>query len=343
MITPGNILVIKWGALGDLIAATTAIRLLRETYPRSTITLLSNSLMREICPPGTLVDDLILSDELSGVGKITKQFALVGKLRARKFDLAINLRWESERCALLAWLSGARYRAGSGPKALRFLYNLRAPLVTGRHHEFHRHLDIIEALGVRVSRVLPYVHRSEEDKAFAMEVFSRNGLKKSTTIGIHPGASRLSKAWPAERYAEFARRLSEDMNARIVVTWGPGEQELAREVAQQAGALISPSTTIGQLAAIIGSCGLFVCNYSGPMNVAMAVETPMVALGSTSQEDWGPYGEMHRTINKARSTDGYTEEEQLRVMKEITVEEVLDLCGQRLRQLYPELHLEAHR
>lgn len=341
MITARDILVIKWGALGDLIAATTAVRALREAYPASIITLLSNSLMKEVCPPGTLADDLIPTD--GQPGGIGGQFSLVAALRKRRFDLAINLRWESERCAVLAWLSGAPYRAGSGPRALRFLYNVRAPLVPGRRHEFHRHLDIIEPLGVRPARVLPFVHRSAADEDFAKEFFSVHALKKSSTVGLQPGASRLSKAWPVERYAELSRRLSEEMNVRIVVTWGPGEQWLAQQVARQSGALISPPTSIGRLAAIIGSCGLFVCNYSGPMNVAMAVETPMVALGSTSQEDWGPYGEIHRTINKARPQDSYTEEEQLDVMKGITTREVFELCGERLRQLYPPLHVETER
>ena len=71
------------------------------------------------------------------------------------------------------------------------------------------------------------------------------------------------------------------------------------------------------------------------MNVSMAVETPLVALGSTSPEDWGPYGGIHRTINKSGERDSYTEEEQRAMMKLIGVEEVVEMVGKRMKELYP--------
>ncbi len=334
-----NILVIKWGALGDLVAATTALRILREQYPAGRITVLSNSLMNQICPAGSLVDEVLNFDEenISWWNWVPTHIGLVRQLRRKNFDVAINLRWVSERSAFLAWLSGAPIRVGSGPKESRFLYNVRAPLIEGRRHEFRRHLDIVEALGIHPSKIVPYVFCSKEDLAFAEKFFKENSLKKATTVGLHPGASKLSKAWPAERYAELAGRLAGNGAVRVLTTWGPGEEELAHRVASAAARLgaVAPRTdTPGKLASLIKSCGVFVCNYSGPMNVAMAVETPLVALGSTSAEDWGPFGELHRTINKAKPKDSYTEEEQLAVMKEISVEEVFRLVRQRLYELY---------
>jgi ADP-heptose:LPS heptosyltransferase len=333
-----TILVIKWGALGDLIAATTALRALREALPAARITVLANPLLGEIAPPGTLIDDLVVvpGGGSKPLARLGREVRLVGALRSRRFDLAINLRWTSERSAVLAWLSGARLRAGSGPAAFSGLYTHRAPLHAGRRHEFLRHLDILEPLGIVPQRILPFVHVSADARAAAETFCHTRAFHRSSTVGMHPGASRPSKAWPAERYAELARRLAAS-GLQVLVTWGPGEEALAREVSGRAGGNVvvaPPTPRVGGLAALIASCSVFVCNYSGPMNVAMAVETPLVALGSTSPEDWGPFGDIHRTINKAGERDSYTEEEQLAMMERIGEEEVEELVKARIREVH---------
>lgn len=336
---PRRILVIKWGALGDLVASTVALRALRETWPSAHMTALANPLLAQICPPGTLVDEILpLGPELLGREKRPGAYrALIRRLRSARFDWAVNLRWNSERSALLARLSGAPVRAGSGPRALAFLYTHRAPIPRGRRHEFHRHLDILAPLGIVPARVVPFVYRSPDDLHLGEDLFRAAGLRRASTVGMHPGASRPSKAWPAERYGELAARLTGRHGLRVLVTWGPGEESLAREVARRGsgGAVLAPATPgVGALAAVIGGCGLCVCNYSGPMNVAMAVETPLVALGSTSPEDWGPLGEVHRTVNKSGAKDSYTEEEQLVMMERIGVGEVEQMVVERMRTLY---------
>ncbi len=349
-VIPGQcarILVIKWGALGDLIAGTTALRALREHYPASSITVYSNPLMQQVCPPGTLVDEILTYETGKGPfpGTLRDQLRIVPAIRSRRPDLAINLRWNSERSAIMTGLSGARLRAGSGPRSLAFLYNCRPPRHTGRRHEFLRHLDILEPLGIVPARILPFVHCSRDDIEFAAQWYRSMGLKRERTVGMHPGASNPTKAWPWESYAECARRLCSIPNLKVVVTWGPGERETAERVVGPAGggALLAPETpSIGRLAALIGSAGLFVCNYSGPMNIAMAVETPLVALGCSSPEDWGPLGDLHRTINKAGDRDSYTNDERMLMMRKIGVDEVVGMAGQRLRELYPDFTGTTH-
>jgi ADP-heptose:LPS heptosyltransferase len=336
---PRRILVIKWGALGDLVAATTGLRALRDAYPSSHITLLANPLMEQVCPAGTLVDRILpLERTRDGMlATVQSQWTLVRALRRGRFDLAVNLRWTSERSAVLAALSGAPMRAGSGPASCARLYTHRALLPTGRRHEFQRHLDILEPLGIVPDRILPFVYMSDDDGRFAAEFFHAHGLRRETTVGMHPGASKPSKAWPADRYAELARRFAPGTEMRTLITWGPGEEALARETVERAGGgtiLAPPTPGVGSFAALIHLCGVYVCNYSGPMNVAMAVETPLVALGSTSPEDWGPFGDIHRTINKSGEQDSYTEDEQLAMMKQISVDEVEALVQKRRRELY---------
>jgi ADP-heptose:LPS heptosyltransferase len=336
-----NILVIKWGALGDLVAATPAIRALRESFPSATVTLLSNALMKQICPPGSIVDDVIVynGNEVSTSQRLFSQIKLVRELRKRRFDIAINLRPESERSALLAWLSGAGQRLGSGPRALQFLYTIKAPAIEGKRHEIHRNGDIVKVLGIGMNEETPYVFRSHRDDAFRKEFFQNNELQNRHILGIHPGASKKEKMWPAKRFIEIGKQFIEEFRQPVLVTWGPGEEQLARSVARSLdsyGILSEPTRTIGQLAALIEGCRMFFCNCSGPMNVAMAVKTPIVALlGASHPEDWGPYGEMHRTIKSSFTLDSYTNEQEQHAMECITVDEVWDVLSKRWVELSP--------
>lgn len=334
MVEAHRVLVIKWGALGDLIAGTVALRALREAYPEASITVLSNPLMRELCPPGTIVDDVIPYD--GSQFSLAEHVRLIAGLRRRRFDVALNLRWTSERSAFLALLSGATHRAGSGPRTSRWIYDLKAPLEEGRRHEFLRHLDIVGALGIPLREPRPFLFVSEEDSAFAQEFLGKNGCERSSTLALHPGASNPSKAWMPERFIETGRSFVNRFNGRVLVTWGPAEETLARTVASGIGerAVLSAPTTVGKLSALIACSGMCLCNYSGVMNVAMAVGTPLLALGCTSPEDWGPYGELHRTVNSARPTDSYTDAERNAAMAEINADAVWRALESRFLELY---------
>jgi len=329
-----RILIIKWGALGDVIASTVAIRAVRETFPRATLTLLSNRLMVEVCPPGTFCDEVIVYDAQHF--SLGEEIHLLNQLRKRKFDCAINLRWMSERSAVLCWLAGAKVRAGMALRGVRWLYTHKAPFPKGRRHEFLRHLDIVHAIGCPMKEPEPFVFISNDDKQFAESWFAQRGLTKQTTLHLHPGASVASKAWMPERFAEVGKRFVKTTQKNVIITRGQHEHKLSEHVANMIGtnSFIVPQTTIGQLAAIVALSGLSICNYSGVMNVAMAVKTPLIALGCTSPEDWGPYGELHRTINKAADKDSYTDEERSNAMKKITVDEVWNVLLQRWNELY---------
>lgn len=329
-----RILIIKWGALGDLIAGTVAIKAVRETFPKATITLLSNRLMMEVCPAGTLCDEIIIYDDKHF--SLVEEIHIVNQIRKRKFDCAINLRWMSERSAVLCWLSGAHVRAGSGSAGALWFYTHKIPFPTTRRHEFLRHLDIVKTIGCSKNEPEPFVFISHDDSKFAEQWFEQNGLIKERTLHLHPGASSLSKAWMPERFAAIGKRFAEEIGGRVIITRGSNEQNLAEKVRDGIGTttLIAPPTSVGQLSALVARAGLSICNYSGVMNVAMAVKTPLVALGCTSPEDWGPYGDLHRTINKASENDSYTDEQRIEMMKRISVDEVWNTLRQRWNELY---------
>jgi len=301
-----RILIIKWGALGDLIAATPAIKTVRENYPDAVITLLTNPLMSQLIPPGFLVNEhLIVNTNRNKVeDSLLKQLLIALKLRRKKYDLAINLRWTSERAALLTYLSGAKERISSGPKKMMNLYTIQLDHPVGRYHEINRNLDIVRALGTVVNDDNPVIYISDDDKKYAENFYNNISLNKENTICIHPGASRSIRAWMPLRFAEIGKRIAEEFNMKIVVTWGSNESALADQVVSNIGrnaVKAPPTNTIGQLGALISHSKLFFSNCTGPMNVAVAVRTPVVALlGSSDPIDWGAYGNQHKCLVEPR-------------------------------------------
>jgi ADP-heptose:LPS heptosyltransferase len=333
-----NILVIKWGAVGDIVAATPALKALRQGFPAAHICVLGNELVRQITPPGSLIDSLILFDDKETTSKSALAHAkLVRQLREKKFDLAVNLRWNSERSGILGLLSGARYRVSCARGASSNLYNITVPHPGKDYHEIDRNLDIVRALGIAAEDKTPFVHRTPEERKMAEDFFQQHGLQKETTIGIHPGASGPNKAWMPERYLEVARRLVEKLQVKVLLTWGEGEKVLVDKISGKLGTnvIVSPETkTIGALAALIERCGLYLSNCTGPMNVAVAVETPTVAiLGSTHPEEWAPLGKLHRTIASPMRLDVYTRDQQIEALEVISVDTVWTIVERRWCEL----------
>lgn len=295
MVQFNNILVLKWGALGDFIAGTSAIRALREHFPQARITLFSNPNGLAICPAGSLVDAVL---DRQTMRRELGWFGMLRYLRAQRFDLAVNLKWASEGAALLSYFS-APVTAGNGKFLWRRLYTYRpAPHAEGDYrHEYHKNLDIVEALGVPPAEAKPYLHIMAQDHAFAETFCVQHQLDTSRTLLITPGASRPGKMWPYERFAEIGRRFIRELGGKVIVSWVPQDEALARKVVELVGdgAYMCPRTTVGQIGAITSRSSLCLCNNSGIMHVAYAVGTPVICLNTAVS--WAPYGDNSIAVN----------------------------------------------
>jgi heptosyltransferase-2 len=330
-----NILIIKWGALGDLIMATSTIKAVRDNYPNAKITMLSNSIMRELLPEGYIIDEYIF---LNRSGRhvnesFLNQMWMLRELRKRKFDLAFNLKWKSERASILTYMSGAKKRIGYHQKYFSFCYTHQIVHPEDRYQEVDRNLDIVKSFGIKVNDSNPVIFISDEDKKFADDFFVSHSLLKENTICIHPGASKASRAWLPERYVELSKKMISEFGVKILVTWGLNELNLARGIVESIGsnAILSPKTkSIAELGTIIAHCKSFISVCTGPMNVANAVGTTIIALlGSTDPLDWSPVGEIHRTIKSPHVLKHYTDEDERKALDDISVQSVLKVVREK--------------
>lgn len=330
-----RILILKWGALGDFIAGTTAISAVRAHFPQARITLLSNAVGAQVCPAGTLVDENLDRRSFKGIGG---DLRLLKLLRQRRFDLALNLKWGSEGAALLARLS-APVVAGASNALLAPLYTYRVHRSTTwqLRHEYLKNLDIVAAAGIPVGPPEAFIHVSADDNHFADTFFSHNNLAPHKTLLISPGASRPGKMWDWQRFASVARRFIHETGGNVIVSWAPKEEQLARQVVDAIGegGYLCPRTSISQLAAILTRSCACLCNNSGVMHVAYAVDTPVICINTTLS--WAPFGK------RGFSVDAFSKEnhrryphlvtpELVRTREDVSVDEVWDVLVSKALQ-----------
>lgn len=267
-------LVVNTARLGDVVMMTPLLRALRVAGVRTTVV---------AAPVGAeLLAGQDLAERIHRLRKRPRATGLVdlARLLARgeRFDVAIAAH-RSTRTALIARASRAPLRVGFDRARRSSLYSELVPWERGRH-QVERYLRLLEPLGIGADEIRPRIAAGPSPL-------------EPGYLCIAPGASRASKRWPTERYAELVAALTAD-GERVVVTGTEAERPLA---AALSGAIdLCGRTDLATLASVLAGARLFVGNDSGTGHLAAAVGTPVVALfGPTApQQGYTPYGAEHR-------------------------------------------------
>jgi ADP-heptose:LPS heptosyltransferase len=136
----------------------------------------------------------------------------------------------------------------------------------------------------------------EADEQGAATLLERYGVERF--VLVHPGASASSRAYPPERYAAVVEKLHAEGELPVLVTGGPGEEDLTHRVAGNAGIALGGETGFGEFAALVGRAAVVVTNNTGTTHVASAMKRPVVTVfaGTNPPEQWGPWRTPHRLL-----------------------------------------------
>ncbi|MBI5058345.1 glycosyltransferase family 9 protein [candidate division KSB1 bacterium] len=118
-------------------------------------------------------------------------------------------------------------------------------------------------------------------------------------LAIHPGASHRSKCWPVASYVRLARELRARWGAELIIIGGPRDSDLAEAFAGSPGVVsLIGRTNIPELTTVLESCDLLITNDSGPMHLAAAVRTQVIAItvGTALASETAPYGSGHYVV-----------------------------------------------
>jgi ADP-heptose:LPS heptosyltransferase len=260
---------------------------------------------------------------------------VLGELRRARYDAVIDLQGLL-KSAVLARLVGAERTIGF-PRAhlrepqARFFYT-DTPNPGAATHVIHKGLALLRALDVTT----PAVHfplRVPQD-GIGARVAERFGAEGYALL--NPGAAWPNKRWPAARFGAVAAAVRRDHGLRSVVMWGPGEEPLAAAVvaASTGAAEAAPPTTISDIVAITHGARLMVSGDTGPLHVAGAVGTPLVALfGPTLPERNGPWAANDVTLSRVATCSCVYERRCKRAapcIDDIAVDEVVQAVRRRL-------------
>ena len=291
-----KILVIRVDGIGDLLNSTPAISLLRKNYPSAEITVLARPLNAPVLIGNPDVDRILVFERDGKHRGFKTQLQFYRELRRERFQLVVAMQtamWSH----LVAFLSGAPYRLGRYQKRFRstLTHAWHGKYPKGETHEVDRNLELVrlicEGEGYRklIFHLLPDEITDAKSKLTSSDIGDDAFL-----IGMHPGGSSFDKRWPEKQYAELADRLAHHYNATILLLRGPEEAELARSIQEimQFPAIAYAPETIRELGALLSCCNLVVCNDSGPMHLAAALDVPTVAIfGPTDHVAWHPLSE----------------------------------------------------
>ncbi|HVB35568.1 MAG TPA: glycosyltransferase family 9 protein [Patescibacteria group bacterium] len=325
-------LIVKLGSLGDLVFTLPAVAALRQAHPAARIDWVVERHWYPLIEGNPDLTNVVILDRAS-----TGSFLFTAwRLRTARYTCAIDFQG-LYKSAVLARFAGAPVRFGFTARFARepasaLLYTRR---VTPRGaHMVEQNMSLVAPLGAGNSHYRFPLRVRPQAEARLRANLAAEGLLGDFFV-LSPGGGWRSKCWPPDRYGELHRRLARRTGLRGVISFGPGERELAEAVRLAAGAPAPAilDMDVAQLMALVRGARFLVSGDSGPLHLAAAFGTPVVGLyGPTPPERNGPFPAGGVVVRNARP-----EETTFRrgrryspAMLSITVDQVLAAVERRL-------------
>lgn len=313
-----KILIVKMSSIGDVIHALPTLAVLRKNFPQAHITWVVEPKAYDVVRGHPDIDEVILLD-LNIIGKklakpatFSQGLAEISKLAKRmrqgNYDLVLDLQGLL-KSGLISYFTKAPIRLvycinreGSG-----LLATHRVPANPESRHVIQKCLDTARYLGLQIEEedthqfkiaILP------EDEEFAHDFLASQGVSEGDVlVGLNPGAAWPTKQWPPEKFARLADLLIEKHDCKVLIFGGPGDRPMFEAIVsqmKQQPIVAGGKTSLKQLGALIKKCKVFVGSDTGPMHIAVAVKTPVVAIfGPTDPHYSGPRNPQDLVVSKS--------------------------------------------
>jgi lipopolysaccharide heptosyltransferase II len=302
-----RVLLLRLERIGDLLMVLDAIRDARAAWPAAEIDLAVgswNAPLARLIPEITSIDVADAPWLSRGAGTMSWS-ALIAHARGwrrRQYDLVVNFEPDI-RSNGLAWLSGAPRRVGYWSAGGGALLTDALEYAPAAHVSENARVLIASAAGRDAAapsraRITPELEPPADATARAAE---RLGPARGPLIGVHVNGGRESKQWHLDRFARVARELAGARGATIVLTGSDADRPMVdvvkRDLANVRVVDASGGMDVPTLAALLARLDLFITSDTGPMHLAAAMGTPVVALfGPAQPERYGPRALLERIV-----------------------------------------------
>lgn len=338
---PKKILIVRLGAMGDIVHALPAAIKLRAAFPDAQIGWIIEKRWRELLSHSPIVDRIHEVDTRRWrkhfwATRLGRRMA-IQQLRSQRYDMAVDFQG-AIKSSILAMLSGASTLFGFAdpwekPASLFYTHGVE----TKSRHVVEQNIELATSVverkgGTRSSDVALRFQSDPEIETWCEHKIQE--LKLGTRFAVlSPGAGWGAKQWPADRYGEVARALGMT-GIRSLVNYGPGEESLAGTVEQNSdGHAIAASFTIPQLVAVTRRASLFIGGDTGPLHLAAFFRVPVIAIyGPTDPDRNGPYGTRSIVFRDPASVTSHKRHKEAEPgLLKITAAEVIEAARQLLQ------------
>jgi len=291
-----RILIVKLSAMGDVVHTFPVIRAIKKTRPDVFIDWVVGDAYLELAQLSPYADGLIPFKRKewgrfwnpSAIAQISR---FIGKLREREYAAVLDLQGLL-RSGAITGVARSKHKIGFAyaREGAPLFYNRKIAAPTGETHAIDRYMKSLEYLGVDSGAGIGYdIAIPQKDIEWAETV-----LPKEPFVAVNPNARWETKRWPIKKFAELIREIEKKKGVRAVITGGRDEVAASQILASLAGGgVVNLAGTggFGRLAAILQKADCLFTNDSGPMHLAVALGTPVVAVfGPTNPKLTGPYG-----------------------------------------------------
>lgn len=286
--TEPRFLVVRLGSLGDIVHTFPAVAALRESFPKAAIVWLTHPRWKALIETSELATEIweVETRSYSSVREVFK------RIRKTQFTTAIDYQglWKS---AALPFLGRVPSRIGFSSHAVRefgvpLLYTDRVRASSAHVADQNGELSVRAGARNGVARSQLSVPSLQE--AFALQLLRGFGVDRYVVLS--PTGGWRSKCWPPERYGALCQQIYSNLGLRCILNQGPGDEECIAAVKASSGdaAPIACNSSLHQLMVFLRHALCVVAGDTGPLHLAVALGTPVVALfGPTDPARNGPY------------------------------------------------------
>jgi heptosyltransferase I len=336
-------LVVRLGSLGDIVHTFPAVAALREPFPAAEIIWLTHPRYKLLVQSSGLASK-IWTAETRVISSLMKT---IREIHTASFDTAIDYQglWKS---ATLPFLGGVSRRIGFSSKSVR---EFGVPLLyTDRVHATSPHVadqngELSKRAGAKNAVANFQLNPPPLQPAELPNFLRSDGMERYVVLS--PGGGWRSKCWPPERFGALCKKIFQSLSLRCLINYGPGEEDLASKVRSTSGDA-DPALFNGELGPLMSFLRGAVCvvgGDTGPLHLAVALGTPVVALfGPTDPARNGPYRSAANSPSAARSSDYQGPDDiVLRVKNVITTHSRQDTIHPSMLEIQGETVFEAVR
>ncbi len=303
-----KILVIRLDRIGDMVITTPIFRAIKEKWPDVKVTVLTNPVNKNIVINNPFIDYILVYDRENMHKSFNSRIIFFRSIRAREFDIVIDPYLDYElKTSFITRFVGNRFRLGFEFAGRKIFYNIRYhanvfPVSTEKKHMIDYYLDLVTCLGVETKQRQPEIFLSSDEKEKAYKLLEKAGVNtKNRIIGIHPGGHYESQRWPIKRFAAISDYLITSYGIKVILFAGTEEKQLMSEFKDYAvkAPIFLYDLSLREFMSALSHCSLFLCNNSGPLHIATALNIPTVStMGPTIPYHWWPYGKNHIVLRK---------------------------------------------